>query len=99
MVHAHLTSHALPSPAPPCSAQLSALQGEVERLQALLSDVVRGNRGGGPQYIYRDGSGNWWIIWYGIPAAGLAYGYMRIRGWRIGDLMYVTQGSLTNLRR
>ncbi|EFJ41497.1 hypothetical protein VOLCADRAFT_107659 [Volvox carteri f. nagariensis] len=80
------------------SSELSVLQGEVDRLHKLLSDVVRGQKSNGYTVIHT-GRGGWSV--YILPAAvvgGVVYLYVRIRGVSISDFFMVTNKSLQSFR-
>ncbi|GLI67408.1 hypothetical protein VaNZ11_011598 [Volvox africanus] len=80
------------------SSELSVLQGEVDRLHKLLSDVVRGQKNNGYTVIHT-GRGGWSV--YIVPAAvvgGAVYLYIRIRGLAVSDFFMVTNKSLQQFR-
>ena len=54
------------------------LQGEVDRLHALLTDVVRGQqRGGQGTMVIHTGRSSWAVYVYPAVGAGLVYAYCR----------------------
>ncbi|GIL82724.1 hypothetical protein Vretimale_8296 [Volvox reticuliferus] len=80
------------------SSELSVLQGEVDRLHKLLSDVVRGQKSNGYTVIHT-GRGGWSV--YIVPAAvvgGVVYLYVKIRGVTVSDFFMVTNKSLQQFR-
>ncbi|GAX74809.1 hypothetical protein CEUSTIGMA_g2256.t1 [Chlamydomonas eustigma] len=77
--------------------QMKMLQGEVDRLNSLLSDVVRGQRQPGYTVIHT-GRGGWTFYVYPVVGAGLLYIYCRVRGLGLFDLLYVSQSSLTQFK-
>eukprot|EP00195_Chlamydomonas_chlamydogama_P016948 CAMPEP_0202892588 /NCGR_PEP_ID=MMETSP1392-20130828/2299_1 /ASSEMBLY_ACC=CAM_ASM_000868 /TAXON_ID=225041 /ORGANISM="Chlamydomonas chlamydogama, Strain SAG 11-48b" /LENGTH=324 /DNA_ID=CAMNT_0049576597 /DNA_START=198 /DNA_END=1172 /DNA_ORIENTATION=- len=80
------------------TGELQSLQGEVDRLHRLLSDVVRGQRGQSHTIIHTGRSGSWTVIGYSVAGVGLVYVYCRFRGISIIDMFYVSRGSLTTFR-
>ncbi|GLC41539.1 hypothetical protein PLESTB_000704000 [Pleodorina starrii] len=81
------------------NTELTVLQGEVDRLHKLLSDVVR-DRGNNSGYtVIHTGRGGWSV--YIIPAAvvgGVVYLYVKIRGVAVSDFFMVTNRSLQQFR-
>ena len=63
---------------PTIPQQTKVLQGEVERLHALLTDVVRGQRGGGQgTMVIHTGRSSWAVYVYPVVGVGLVYVYCR----------------------
>ncbi|GMH32840.1 hypothetical protein BSKO_00674 [Bryopsis sp. KO-2023] len=69
----------------------SGLAAEIESLKRMMREgnsksVVVVNRGAGS---------GWGLLTYGCAFAGLGYLYVRyVKGWKLGDLMYVSQATL-----
>ncbi|KAG2451188.1 hypothetical protein HYH02_003795 [Chlamydomonas schloesseri] len=81
-------------------SELSVLQGEVDRLHRLLSDVVRGQKGGQGYTVIHTGRGGGWSVLI-LPtalAAGAGYVYIRWRGISVSDFFMVTNKSLQQFR-
>ena len=55
---------------------MKVLQGEVDRLHALLTDVVRGQRNGQAMVIHT-GRSSWSVYVYPVVGVGLVYVYCR----------------------
>ncbi|GFR52477.1 hypothetical protein Agub_g15046 [Astrephomene gubernaculifera] len=84
----------------PGSSEMTVLQGEVDRLHQLLSDVVRGQQKGPGYTVIHTGRGGSWTV-YVVPAVivgGVAYLYVRIRGLSVSDFFMVTNRSLQGFR-
>ena len=57
---------------------MQVLQKEVDRLHGLLSDVVRGHRGGQGYTVIHTGQKNGWsLVVYPVVGVGLVYVYCR----------------------
>lgn len=80
------------------SSEMRVLQGEVDRLHKLLSDVVHSQRQNGTTVIHTGGGRNWSLYLYPAVGLGLTYAYCRIRGISIVDLLYVSQNSMTQFK-
>ncbi|KAG2498183.1 hypothetical protein HYH03_003938 [Edaphochlamys debaryana] len=80
-------------------SELTVLQGEVDRLHKLLSDVVRGQKSGGPLVIHT-GRGTWFGFMFPILLAGggVTYAYCWWHGISVTDWFMVTNKSLQQFR-
>lgn len=68
----------------------SGLAGEIEGLKRMMRDSNRRD-----VVVVNRGSGSWSLMGYGVLFAGLGLAYLRFwKGWRLGDLMYVSQATL-----
>ncbi|KAG2435846.1 hypothetical protein HXX76_007041 [Chlamydomonas incerta] len=80
-------------------SELTVLQGEVDRLHKLLSDVVRGQKGGQGYTVIHTGRGGWSVLILPTAlAAGVGYVYIRWRGISVSDFFMVTNKSLQQFR-
>ncbi len=57
--------------------QMKVLQGEVDRLHALLSDVVRSKGGQSGYTVIHTGRSSWAVYYVPAVGAGLVYAYCR----------------------
>ncbi|PNH08535.1 hypothetical protein TSOC_004902 [Tetrabaena socialis] len=79
-------------------SELSVLQGEVDRLHKLLSDVVRG-RGGGSVQVIHSGRGGWSFLILPTAVVGVGvFAYAKVRGLGFADFFMVTNKSLQQFR-
>eukprot|EP00955_Chlamydomonas_euryale_P045009 353034-Chlamydomonas_euryale.AAC.6 len=60
------------------ATQIRSLQGEVDRLHGLLTDMVRGNHGRATViHTGRTGGSGWTLYAYPVAGMGLLYAYCR----------------------